>query len=144
MFDVFGERASDVYAARVIATARAGLVVEALADSIPGTVWWFSSRDGHSWQFVDDFAPLGRYEGGGNGSGLLPNGSLVGNGERMVAYDSVNGTGAWTSFDGSQWTALAISGEQPAWAHLPRRDVALLPRGVTWTSLSGDWYAEAH
>jgi hypothetical protein len=95
------------------AAGRDGLVVAVQPDVTPGAEAWWASTDGRSWQAVVDYAPLGVWHGQGEGSGLLPNGQLVADGERMVAYDTISGAQGWTSFDGLTWTDLLIKGDRP-------------------------------
>ena len=80
---------------------------------------------------------VGVWNGEGAGSGLLPNGELVGNGERMIAYDTVTGGRAWTSFNGSDWTSVAVSGSEPPAAGSPGNNLRLLPIGLIWDDGQG-------
>jgi hypothetical protein len=138
----FGPHAGSVFTARILAVGAGGLYVEGTNDATPGPIWWWSSTDGRTWQTHDDLAPLGVWEGEGAGSGLLPNGELVGDGERMVAYDTVSGTRASTSFDGVTWTDLAIAGDAPR-AGGPTSDLTVLPVGLLWRDSAGNaWFGE--
>lgn len=96
----------------IVATARDGAILEAWPSGAIGPDWW-SSPDGDVWSKVDDFAPLGLLDGD-----PLPSGSLVGDGDRMVAYE-FDGMRAWSSFNGVDWTPLTIAGDLP-----PRGPVA--------------------
>jgi hypothetical protein len=46
--------------------------------------------------------------------GMCPNGILLGNGERLVAYRGPPSQAGWTSFNGRSWRRLAFSGPRPA------------------------------
>lgn len=141
---IFGDLAADVGEARVAAVGRAGVVVEARTSLVPGTTWWFSSIDGRSWRFVDGLSPIGLWQGSGAGTSLFPNGAIAGDGERMVAYDTVAGSAGWTSFDGVAWTQLAIGGARPPWYGLPNANLTVLPGGIVWRDgQRHGWFAEA-
>jgi hypothetical protein len=134
----FGPHDGEVFGAQVLAVGASGVVVEGSNDSTPGPTWWWSSADGKSWETNDELAPLGIWRGEGEGSGLMPNGELVGDGERMVAYDTFTGTKAWTSFNGADWTELAITGDAPRAGAL-----RVLPVGILWRDgLGNAWFGE--
>lgn len=140
---IFGERAARIFDARPIAVGPGGVVVEGTTDLTPGPTWWWTSTDGQVWRFLADLEPLGIWHGEGAGTGLLPNGELVGDGERMVAYDTVDGAAAWTSFDGATWTELAIKGERPPPFFSPSRSLTLLPTGLLWRDdLGNAWFGK--
>lgn len=76
---------------------------------------WCSSLDGRSWRRLSGYPPLG-VATPGSCRGVCPNGILLGDGERMVAYRGDQGQAGWTSFDGRSWRSLAFSGSRPpAW-----------------------------
>jgi hypothetical protein len=140
---VFGERAARIFDARPVAVGAGGVVVEGTTDLAPGPTWWWTSSDGQAWRFLADLEPLGIWHGEGAGTGLLPDGELVGDGERMVAYDTVDGTAAWTSFEGATWTELAIKGDKPPSFGFPSLNLTLLPTGLLWRDDEGSaWFAK--
>jgi hypothetical protein len=95
------------------ANARAGMIIDVSTDVTPSGPDWWSSTTGREWREVKNFAPLGTWNGEGEGSGMLPNGQLLSDGERMLAYDTLAGAKAWTSFDGVNWGELTILGDRP-------------------------------
>jgi hypothetical protein len=77
-------------------------------------VWtWCSSPDGRTWRSLPGLPPLGRMpvQKAQECWKACPDGSLRGDGERMVAY---RGWGksqvGWTSLDGRTWVPLAFAG----------------------------------
>ncbi len=90
----------------------AGLILAGYeGDYHSPTAVWCSSLDGRSWRRLAGYAPLG--EGAvGYCRGVCPDGMLLGNGERMVAYHDPSQAG-WASFDGRSWRPLPFSGSRP-------------------------------
>jgi hypothetical protein len=139
----FGAQTGEASSARVKAVGSGGVVLEGSNGATPGPILWWQSADGQTWQFNEDLAPLGTWRGEGAGSGLLPNGEVVGDGERMVAYDTVSGSKASTSFDGASWTDLTIGGDAPPGAGGPTANLTLTPIGLFWRDPRGGiWFAE--
>ena len=119
----------------------AGIIAQGGVAAAPGGELWWSSLDGRTWKPLPGFPPLGISFGGEAGSGLSPNGNLLGNGERMLAYRSEGNHAAWTSFDGRSWRRLAISGGPPP--SEPGVAAILMPVGLMWIGLDGStWLGE--
>jgi hypothetical protein len=82
----------------------------------PQTIWC-SSLDGRAWRRLPGIPPLGYAKGASAQEcrGTCPNGILLGDGERMLAYrNHVHAKQAgWTSFDGRTWRRLAFTGRRP-------------------------------
>jgi hypothetical protein len=119
----------------------AGLIAIGGIASAPGAGLWWSSLDGRTWRPLPKFPPLGIWFGDSVGNGTQPNGTVVGNGERMLAYRSEGNDAAWTSFNGRSWRPLAISGARPP----SDQGVAaiLLPVGLMWIGSDGStWLGE--
>lgn len=134
-------RPGDGTSASRLVVGPAGIIAQGSVASAPGGELWWSSLDGRTWKPLPGFPPLGIWFGGGEaGSGLSPNGTLLGNGERMLAYRSEGNDAAWTSFDGRSWRPLAISGPRPQ----GQRDAAILmPVGLMWIGSDGStWLGE--
>jgi len=128
--------------ARQIVSAPDGLIVQGSDGLVPGTeLWWSSTRDG-KWTRLKGYPPLGVWQGEGEGTGLLPDGTLVGDGERMLAYRAGSKPRGWTSTDGASWQALSITGDGPGDAGGKRLDTLVLtPIGVLATSDDGStWF----
>ena len=86
----------------------------------PKTIWC-SSLDGRAWRRLPGLPPLGYAKGASAQEcrGTCPNGILLGDGERMLAYRNHRQAkqAGWTSVDGRSWRRLALSGRRPkAWA----------------------------
>jgi hypothetical protein len=114
---------------------------------VPDTLWCWS-RNGLAWKRVPAFAPLGLYTGQEDMCrGSCPNGLLLGDGERVVAYRGGKAAAAWTSPDGRSWTRLRLRGTQPSrWrvANDWRYTKILLPFGMlAIDDRGGAWLAEA-
>lgn len=89
----------------------AGLILAGWeGDAHSPTAVWCSSLDGRSWRRLAGYAPLGDAIGC---RGVCPDGVLLGNGERMVAYRGDPSQAGWTSFDGRSWHPLGLSGSRP-------------------------------
>ena len=119
----------------IVATAREGVILQAWPPGAMSPEWW-SSPDGDSWTKIDDFGPLGLLDGD-----PLPTGSLVGDGDRMIAYE-FDGSHAWSSFNGVDWTPLTIAGDLP-----PQDPVAsalqVLPIGLVYRDgFGGAWFGD--
>jgi hypothetical protein len=130
-----------------LAVGSSGLIAIGGLDSAPGAVLWWSSLDGRTWKPLPKFPPLGIWYGNRQGSGTTPNGTIVGNGERIFAYRSGGKDVAWTSFDGRSWKRIAISGKRPTGWPDPAHSVptlVLMPMGVLWVGADGStWFGEA-
>ena len=123
-----------------------GLIAIGGVASAPGAELWWSSLDGRTWKPVPRFAPLGIWYGRSQGSGTIPNGTVIGNGERILAYRSGGKDAAWTSFDGRSWKRIAISGKRPTAGPDPAHfapTLVLMPMGVLWVGEDGStWFGE--
>jgi hypothetical protein len=126
------------------ANARAGMIIDVSTDVTPSGPDWWSSTTGREWQAVKNFAPLGVWQGEGEGSGLEPNGQLTADGSRMVAYDTVAGAKAWTSFDGVTWNDLAIAGDKPpTTGGFPGDFITVTAIGLFWRDDQGNvWFGQ--
>jgi hypothetical protein len=93
-----------------IVAARDGLVALGNDGLAPGAELWWRSAAGVSWNRLRDYPPLGTWTGEGEGSGLAPDGTLLGDGARMLAYRAGAAPAAWTSTDGWSWRPLVVAG----------------------------------
>lgn len=109
---------------------RDGLIARGSSGGAPGAAIWWSSLDGSSWKELADYPPLGTWRGEAEGSGISPDGTLVGDGHRLLAYRGEGTVAAWTSFDGRSWVPLKINGRNPAWNDPQHPELVLLPFGV--------------
>jgi hypothetical protein len=98
-----------------LALGPAGSIATGLTDGNGNGVqpWvWCGSLDGGSWRRLPDLPPLGRMTGPAaqECEDNCPDGRLVGDGSRMLAYRGWGDQVGWTSFDGRSWKALTFDG----------------------------------
>jgi hypothetical protein len=115
-----------------------GMIAVGIGDS-PGAALWWQSLDGRHWQPLRTFPPLGAATCGGANCGLQPNGTLIGDGHRLVAMRGGLDAAAFVSTDGQRWTELALSGDIPSG---PAQAV-LLPGGVVVSDGTTTWFGQA-
>jgi len=116
-----------------------GMIAVGIGGSPFSTLWW-QSADGKHWQALPRFPPLGPTLCDGPSCSLQPNGTLVGDGHRMVALRrGANGAG-WASTDGQRWTALSFSGDVP---DAQATQATLLPSGVLLSNGVTTWFGQA-
>ena len=137
-----GLRSYDGGSAGRFVTGPDGLIVVGSEDGVPGRELWWSKVAGKAWSRLKDYPPLGTWSGDGEGSGGLPDGALVGDGERLLAYRGGATPKGWTSSDGRSWQSLDISGGGPTTAgDWPLKALMLTPIGVLATSDDGTtWF----
>ena len=132
-----GHPAEGSSAGRLFVAADGVLLTGATQDAPGGDLWW-SKPDAGTWQFEDGYPPLGVWSGQGEGSGQLPDGTVVADGMRLFALRTDGSVKAWTSTDGATWASIPSSGlkAQPkgSW---PIRDMRMIPAGVIATEDSG-------
>jgi hypothetical protein len=116
-----------------------GMIAVGIGGS-PGAALWWSSLDGRHWQPLQTFPPLGAATCGGASCGLQPNGTLIGDGHRLVAVRGGTNAVALVSTDGVHWTALDLSGDIPS-AHATQ--AILLPGGVLVSDGTTTWFGQA-
>ena len=80
-----------------------------------GLTRWLTTN-GTAWHGLPGFPPIGVWTGEGEGTGLLPNGVVAGDGTRMVAFRAGTAPAGYTSFDGRTWQHLKMTGSPPAWS----------------------------
>jgi hypothetical protein len=118
-----------------------GLIVTGSDGLTPGAELWWSSVSGSTWSRVSGYPPLGVWIGQGEGSGLMPNGTLLGDGERMLAYRGGDKPVAWTSSDGRSWRTIVTGGSRPT--AMGSGTLVLMPIGVLWIGNDGStWFGQ--
>jgi hypothetical protein len=122
-----------------LVAGRAGMLAIGGGATPGATVWW-QSADGRTWQVLPGDPPLGPTACIGDGCGTQPNGSLVGDGQRMVALRGGSTSEAWVSSDGRSWRRLAMRGEVPTGQ---ATQVVLLPGGVLLRDEAEAWFGTA-
>ena len=106
----------------------------------PGRTLWWQSSDGRRWRAVPTYDPLGPTTCGGEGCGLEANGTVAGDGTRIVALRGGSDAAAWTSTDGRAWRPLHVTGEVPPQEAL---QAVLLPGGILMSDGTATWFGEA-
>jgi hypothetical protein len=120
-----------------------GLIAQGSIGGAPGFELWWSSRDGASWTQLADYPPLGTWTAFEDiGSGRSRNGTLIGNGERLIAYRGEKPHVAWTSFAGRSWARLAIDGDLPRWETRQYPELVLTPMGVIGFGPGETWFGQ--
>jgi hypothetical protein len=140
-----GERQTVVWR---LVDAPAGVLAVGVTADTPGRELWWWSQDGRRWQVVRGFAPLGSSRFPplgptrcpGQGCGDYPDGLVIGDGSRMLAFRVTDPPAAWTSADGQSWQAVAIGGDAPARS---TGTALLLPGGILLAEPGGAWYGQA-
>lgn len=132
---------------------RAGFIATGLTDGDGTGVqpWvWCASVDLHTWRKLAGLSPLGRMSGSAaqECQDNCPDGTLVGDGQRMIAYRGWGDQVGWTSFDGRTWQPLAFDGRPERSSYwLDDRctgSLVLWPMGVGCTATDGTiWFGEA-
>ena len=115
-----------------------GMVAMGIGDTSGAVLWW-RSLDGRHWQAPQTFPPLGATTCGAANCGLQPNGTLIGDGHRLVAVRGGSDAAASVSTDGQRWTTLALSGDIPT----AQARAVLLPGGVLVSDGTVTWFGQA-
>lgn len=124
-----------------LVVGRDGVVAVGRGVTTPDPTLWWQSPDGRRWTALPTFQPLGpTVTCTGEWCGQQPNGTLVGDGQRMVAVRSGTDGGAWTSTDGLTWNRLRLTGDVTTERATP---ATLLPGGVLFSDGTTSWYGEA-
>jgi hypothetical protein len=123
-----------------LVAARSGLIATGTVLAKPGAVLWWQSTTGRDWRPLPNWPPLGPTTCQGEGCGSGPNGTLVGDGHRMVALRGGADAGVWTSADGLTWQRLAVTGGVPDEQAM---QALLLPGGVLLSDGTTTWFGEA-
>ena len=98
-----------------LAAGADGLVAQGSRYEESGIVrWlWCASGGGRAWQPLDSFPPLGASKMKDECRDVCPNGILVADGQRFLAYRGIGTPAAWASLDGRAWDRLAVAGTPP-------------------------------
>ncbi|MBI3751376.1 MAG: hypothetical protein HY263_06935 [Chloroflexi bacterium] len=124
------------------ASGSSGLVAMSTAGGTPGLTSYWTSTLGNSWA-PSEADPLGIWNAGA-GAGSA-NGLFTGDGNRLLG-DGYPADGSpmeyWTSFDGSQWTRLAVTGS-PEVLLAGNVTPFLLRDGILFSNDSGAWFGSA-
>ncbi len=122
---------------RLLATPD-GMLAVGSDQLTPGRELWWTSPDGSAWTPNFKYPPLGVWTGEGEGTGLMPDGNVLGDGDQIVAYRDDGTVAGWTSANGSSWQALAVTGAAPTAAgSWPLLDLTMLPVGLVLTADDG-------
>jgi hypothetical protein len=108
---------------------------------LPGTILWWWSADGRTWQPVKGYPPLGTCDPA-ICLGTQPAGGLGADGTRLVAYRGGADPGVWTSADGRTWSQLVVAGTALT-TFFADGNLVVLPGGVLLTDGTTTWFGEA-
>ncbi len=89
------------------------VVIGSVGDPHTPVSTWCTSPDGRAWRELDGYPPLGASRINDECRGVCPNGILIGDGERMLAYRGFPKQAGWISLDGRSWQPLAFPGSAP-------------------------------
>jgi hypothetical protein len=117
----------------------AGLIAVGREILAPGRTLWWQSSDGKAWVSLPSYPPVGPTTCPGHDCGLQPDGTLVADGQRVVAVRGGGDSGVWTSADGTAWRRLTVTGDVP---RDQMSQAALLPGGVLVSDGTSSWYGE--
>jgi hypothetical protein len=117
-----------------------GVVAIGREAARPRRVLWWRSADGRHWTELRGFGPLGATPCSGEGCGPGPNGTLVGDGHRLVALRGGSAAAAWVSADGASWRRLTVTGDVPVGY---AGAATLLSSGVLVTDGTTTWFGRA-
>jgi hypothetical protein len=101
---------------------------------------WWQSADGRDRRPRPTYPPLGPTGWTGEGCRSGPNGTLVGDGQRLVALRGGTDAAVWTSSDGLAWQRLPVTGDLPG---EQATQSVLLPGGVLLSDGTTTWFVEA-
>ena len=127
-------------AAMSVVAGRNGMVAVGRGIASPGAALWWGSSDGQRWVPLPSFPPLGAEWCPAASCTQEPNGSIAGDGERLVAARGGADAAAWGSLDGRGGATLSMRGDIPGEG---TTIATLLPGGVLVTDGSTTWFGEA-
>jgi hypothetical protein len=98
-----------------VAAGADGILAQGSADAGGGVEQWLwcASGDGQAWKPLGGYPPLGAWKGHDECRDVCPDGIVVADGERFLAYRGFGKQAAWTSTDGRTWEQLTVAGTPP-------------------------------
>ncbi len=97
-----------------LAAGAGGLIGQGFEDLAGGNIQWvWCASGGRVWQPLDGYPPVGASKLKDECRDVCPNGILVADGQRFVAYRGLGRQAAWASVDGRNWDQLAVAGTPP-------------------------------
>lgn len=128
-----------VSSAVTLAVGDQGMVASGIGGSTGETLWW-RSLDGRHWRALQTFPPVGASTCRGASCGVQANGTLVGDGHRMIAWGGGAAATVSVSTDGKRWAPLHLTGDIP---DPQAAQVTLLPGGVILSNGTITWFGQA-
>ena len=128
-----------VSTALALSVGAQGMIATGFGGSPSATLWW-QSADGQRWHALSTFTPLGTASCGSSSCRPQPNGTLLGDGQRLVALRAGAGGAGWVSTDGEHWAPLSFAGDLP---DAQARQATLLPGGVLLSDGTTTWFGQA-
>ncbi len=116
-----------------------GMIATGIGGALGSALWW-QSADGRHWQGLPGFPPVGPTSCGGPNCRPQPNGTLFGDGHRLVALRGGTAGAGWVSTDGQGWQRLSFSGDLP---DAQATQATLLPGGVMLSNGTTTWFGQA-
>jgi hypothetical protein len=114
-----------------------GMIASGIGGATGG-LWW-RSPDGRQWEALETFPPLAATTCRAADC-VQPNGTLVGDGHRLIAWSGGAVPTAWISTDGQRWTTLRLAGDVPDTQVM---QATLLPGGVLLSDGVTTWFGQA-
>jgi hypothetical protein len=105
-----------------------------------GAALWWRSPDGRHWQLLQTFPGFAATACRGVDCGSQSIGTIVGDGHRIIAWSGGATPTASVSNDGTQWTALRLTGDLPG---AQATQATLLPGGVLFSDGTTTWFGQA-
>jgi hypothetical protein len=98
-----------------LAAGAGGLIAQGFESLSTGNErWlWCTSGGGRVWLPLDGYPPFGASKVKDECRDVCPNGIIVADGEKFIAYRGVGKQAAWASLDGRNWDPLAVAGTPP-------------------------------
>jgi hypothetical protein len=128
------------WGATALVAARDGLIATGTVLATPGALLWWQSANGRDWRPLPTYPPLGPTGCTGEGCRSQPNGSLVGDGHRLIVVRDGADAGVRTSTGGLAWRRLPVTGDLPA---AQAMNAVLMPGGVLLSDATTTWFGEA-
>ena len=139
---ILASSSGESWGANGLVAARNGFIAVGGINATPGETLWWQSANGRDWRALPNWPPLGptSCNPGGEGCGTQPNGTLVGDGHRLLALRGGADPGVWASTNGLVWSRLPVTGDIPSEEAM---NAVMMPGGVLLSDRTTTWFGEA-